>query len=156
MIIILSSGFRTWFANCRSEMLRTWEGVWKSQFEKFITIGNYSIMLQLDNNLNLCSTPNADPFVLCTSPAFQTPLLEDNLLMFLLVSPCLGSLSRAGPIPAILRPPPAMMQPPLDLKPFLSFPVEAQPAVGLFPGFNTVRPWLLLSQEVQARVGLFV
>ncbi|KAM3844095.1 zinc finger protein 385A isoform 1-T1 [Vipera latastei] len=64
----------------------------------------------------------------------------------------LGSLSRAGPIPAILRPPPAMMQPPLDLKPFLSFPVEAQPAVGLFPGFNTVRPWLLLSQEVQARM----
>ncbi|KAK9407352.1 zinc finger protein [Crotalus adamanteus] len=63
-----------------------------------------------------------------------------------------GSLSRAGPIPAILRPPTAMMQPPLDLKPFLSFPMEAQPAVGLFPGFNTVRPWLLPSQEVQARV----
>nr|XP_060618914.1 zinc finger protein 385A isoform X2 [Anolis sagrei ordinatus] len=52
----------------------------------------------------------------------------------------LGSLSRAGPIPAILRPPPAMMQPPLDLKPFLSFPMEAQPAVGLFPGFNTMDP----------------
>uniref|UniRef100_A0A8D2KTB5 Zinc finger protein 385A n=1 Tax=Varanus komodoensis TaxID=61221 RepID=A0A8D2KTB5_VARKO len=51
-----------------------------------------------------------------------------------------GSLSRAGPIPAILRPPPAMMQPPLDLKPFLSFPMEAQPAVGLFPGFNTMDP----------------
>ncbi|XP_061471116.1 zinc finger protein 385A isoform X2 [Rhineura floridana] len=64
----------------------------------------------------------------------------------------LGSLSRVGPIPAILRPPPAMMQPPLDLKPFLSFPVEAQPAVGLFPGFNTVRPWLLLAQEMQARM----
>uniref|UniRef100_A0A8D2J1A9 Zinc finger protein 385A n=1 Tax=Varanus komodoensis TaxID=61221 RepID=A0A8D2J1A9_VARKO len=60
--------------------------------------------------------------------------------MLLLVSPCLGSLSRAGPIPAILRPPPAMMQPPLDLKPFLSFPMEAQPAVGLFPGFNTMDP----------------
>ncbi|XP_042305824.1 zinc finger protein 385A isoform X3 [Sceloporus undulatus] len=51
-----------------------------------------------------------------------------------------GSLSRAGPIPAILRPPPAMMQPPLDLKPFLSFPMEAQPAMGLFPGFNTMDP----------------
>ncbi|XP_039186467.1 zinc finger protein 385A isoform X8 [Crotalus tigris] len=51
-----------------------------------------------------------------------------------------GSLSRAGPIPAILRPPTAMMQPPLDLKPFLSFPMEAQPAVGLFPGFNTMDP----------------
>ncbi|XP_066473186.1 zinc finger protein 385A [Tiliqua scincoides] len=32
------------------------------------------------------------------------------------------------------------MQPPLDLKPFLSFPMEAQPAVGLFPGFNTMDP----------------
>ncbi|XP_028565027.2 zinc finger protein 385A isoform X1 [Podarcis muralis] len=63
-----------------------------------------------------------------------------------------GSLSRAGPIPAILRPPPAMMQQPLDLKPFLSFPMEAQPAVGLFAGFNTVRPWLLPAQEVQARM----
>ncbi|XP_028565046.2 zinc finger protein 385A isoform X4 [Podarcis muralis] len=51
-----------------------------------------------------------------------------------------GSLSRAGPIPAILRPPPAMMQQPLDLKPFLSFPMEAQPAVGLFAGFNTMDP----------------
>nr|XP_028565043.1 zinc finger protein 385A isoform X3 [Podarcis muralis] len=59
-----------------------------------------------------------------------------------------GSLSRAGPIPAILRPPPAMMQQPLDLKPFLSFPMEAQPAVGLFAGFNTVRPWLLPAQEM--------
>uniref|UniRef100_A0A670HQY1 Zinc finger protein 385A n=1 Tax=Podarcis muralis TaxID=64176 RepID=A0A670HQY1_PODMU len=52
----------------------------------------------------------------------------------------IGSLSRAGPIPAILRPPPAMMQQPLDLKPFLSFPMEAQPAVGLFAGFNTMDP----------------
>ncbi|XP_062827707.1 zinc finger protein 385A isoform X2 [Anolis carolinensis] len=33
-----------------------------------------------------------------------------------------------------------MMQPPLDLKPFLSFPMEAQPAMGLFPGFNTMDP----------------
>ncbi|CAI5765460.1 finger 385A isoform X3 [Podarcis lilfordi] len=33
-----------------------------------------------------------------------------------------------------------MMQQPLDLKPFLSFPMEAQPAVGLFAGFNTMDP----------------
>ncbi|KAG8129590.1 hypothetical protein E2320_016258 [Naja naja] len=65
-----------------------------------------------------------------------------------------SSLSRAGPIPAILRPPPAMMQPPLDLKPFLSFPVEAQPAVGLFPGFNTVQ--LLLLWESMHTVALCV
>uniref|UniRef100_A0A8D0GT90 Zinc finger protein 385A n=1 Tax=Sphenodon punctatus TaxID=8508 RepID=A0A8D0GT90_SPHPU len=46
------------------------------------------------------------------------------------------ALSRVSPIPSILRPSPAMMQPPLDLKSFLSFPMEAQPTVGLFPAFS--------------------
>ncbi|XP_053868146.1 zinc finger protein 385A isoform X3 [Malaclemys terrapin pileata] len=51
-----------------------------------------------------------------------------------------GSLSRAAPLPAMLRAPPAMIQPPLDIKHFLPFPMEAQPAVGLFPGFSTMDP----------------
>uniref|UniRef100_A0A8D0GTQ3 Zinc finger protein 385A n=1 Tax=Sphenodon punctatus TaxID=8508 RepID=A0A8D0GTQ3_SPHPU len=50
------------------------------------------------------------------------------------------ALSRVSPIPSILRPSPAMMQPPLDLKSFLSFPMEAQPTVGLFPAFSTMDP----------------
>uniref|UniRef100_A0A8C0GA26 Zinc finger protein 385A n=1 Tax=Chelonoidis abingdonii TaxID=106734 RepID=A0A8C0GA26_CHEAB len=53
---------------------------------------------------------------------------------------CPGSLSRAAPLAAMLRAPPAMIQPPLDIKHFLPFPMEAQPAVGLFPGFSTMDP----------------
>ncbi|XP_075757776.1 zinc finger protein 385A isoform X2 [Pelodiscus sinensis] len=52
----------------------------------------------------------------------------------------LGSLSRGGPLPAMLRAPPAMIQGPLDFKHFLPFPMEAQPAVGLFPGLSTMDP----------------
>ncbi|XP_042698177.1 zinc finger protein 385A isoform X5 [Chrysemys picta bellii] len=63
-----------------------------------------------------------------------------------------GSLSRAAPLPAMLRAPPAMIQPPLDIKHFLPFPMEAQPAVGLFPGFSTVRPWLPPCPALQARM----
>ncbi|XP_067391144.1 zinc finger protein 385A [Emydura macquarii macquarii] len=40
----------------------------------------------------------------------------------------------------MLRSPPTMIQPPLDIKHFLPFPVEAQPAMGLFPGFSTMDP----------------
>uniref|UniRef100_A0A674IBX7 Zinc finger protein 385A n=1 Tax=Terrapene triunguis TaxID=2587831 RepID=A0A674IBX7_9SAUR len=61
---------------------------------------------------------------------------------------------RVAPLPAMLRAPPAMIQPPLDIKHFLPFPMEAQPAVGLFPGFSTVRPWLPSCPALQARVGL--
>uniref|UniRef100_A0A8C0GEK1 Zinc finger protein 385A n=1 Tax=Chelonoidis abingdonii TaxID=106734 RepID=A0A8C0GEK1_CHEAB len=54
--------------------------------------------------------------------------------------PKVHSLSRAAPLAAMLRAPPAMIQPPLDIKHFLPFPMEAQPAVGLFPGFSTMDP----------------
>ncbi|KAG9477410.1 hypothetical protein GDO78_002677 [Eleutherodactylus coqui] len=33
-----------------------------------------------------------------------------------------------------------MVQPSLDMKPFVSFPMENSPAVGLFPNFNTMDP----------------
>ncbi|XP_067405195.1 zinc finger protein 385B isoform X2 [Emydura macquarii macquarii] len=33
-----------------------------------------------------------------------------------------------------------MMQPSLDIKPFMSFPVDSSSAVGLFPNFNTMDP----------------
>uniref|UniRef100_A0A8C5M846 Zinc finger protein 385A n=1 Tax=Leptobrachium leishanense TaxID=445787 RepID=A0A8C5M846_9ANUR len=52
----------------------------------------------------------------------------------------LGSINRAGGLPAILRPPAAMIQRHLDMKPFFSFPVEPQPAIGLFPRFSTMDP----------------
>ncbi|XP_030054181.1 zinc finger protein 385A isoform X2 [Microcaecilia unicolor] len=54
----------------------------------------------------------------------------------------LGSISRAGGIPTLLRTGPALVQPapPLDVKQFLSFPMEAQPALGLFTSYNTMDP----------------
>ncbi|CAH2224665.1 zinc finger 385A isoform X1 [Pelobates cultripes] len=52
----------------------------------------------------------------------------------------LGSINRAGGLPTLLRPPAAMVQRHLDLKPFFSFPMEPQPAFGLFPRFSTMDP----------------
>ncbi|XP_075447852.1 zinc finger protein 385A isoform X2 [Ascaphus truei] len=43
-------------------------------------------------------------------------------------------------LPALLRPSAAMVPSHLDINPFFSFPVEPQPAMGLFPRFNTMDP----------------
>ncbi|XP_077583293.1 zinc finger protein 385A-like [Stigmatopora nigra] len=53
----------------------------------------------------------------------------------------LGSVNRAGPVPAFLRSP-VMPPSPLDMKPFLQFPLESpHPAtLGLFHNFNTMDP----------------
>ncbi|XP_039768995.1 zinc finger protein 385B isoform X3 [Ornithorhynchus anatinus] len=40
-------------------------------------------------------------------------------------------------LPALVRAPTLMMHPSLDIKPFMSFPVDSSSAVGLFPNFNT-------------------
>ncbi|KAJ8260315.1 hypothetical protein GJAV_G00179560 [Gymnothorax javanicus] len=53
----------------------------------------------------------------------------------------LGSINRAGPVPTFLRTPPTVIQPPLDMKPFLQFPLESPPpppTVGLFHNFSTL------------------
>uniref|UniRef100_A0A3Q1HMP0 Zinc finger protein 385A n=2 Tax=Acanthochromis polyacanthus TaxID=80966 RepID=A0A3Q1HMP0_9TELE len=52
-----------------------------------------------------------------------------------------GSVNRPGPVPAFLRSPPVIPTP-LDMKPFLQFPLESpHPAsIGLFPNFNTMDP----------------
>ncbi|XP_063808257.1 zinc finger protein 385A isoform X1 [Pseudophryne corroboree] len=52
----------------------------------------------------------------------------------------LGSINRGGTMPALFHSPPAMVQRHLNIKPFLSFPVEPQPALGLFPRFSTMDP----------------
>uniref|UniRef100_A0A665VWZ3 Zinc finger protein 385A n=1 Tax=Echeneis naucrates TaxID=173247 RepID=A0A665VWZ3_ECHNA len=53
----------------------------------------------------------------------------------------LGSVNRPGPVPAFLRSPPVIPTP-LDMKPFLQFPMESpHPAsIGLFHNFNTMDP----------------
>lgn len=49
-----------------------------------------------------------------------------------------GGACHATTLPALVRTPTLMMQPSLDIKPFMSFPVDSSSAVGLFPNFNTV------------------
>ncbi|XP_013767958.1 zinc finger protein 385A-like isoform X2 [Pundamilia nyererei] len=53
----------------------------------------------------------------------------------------LGGINRPGPVPAFLRSP-HVIPPPLDMKPFLQFPLESpHPAsIGLFHNFNTMDP----------------
>uniref|UniRef100_A0A674AMY8 Zinc finger protein 385A n=1 Tax=Salmo trutta TaxID=8032 RepID=A0A674AMY8_SALTR len=52
------------------------------------------------------------------------------------------SINRAGAVPAFLRTP-TMIQPHLDMKPFLQFPMDTAPpqhSMGLFHNFNTMDP----------------
>ncbi|XP_072817340.1 zinc finger protein 385B isoform X2 [Vicugna pacos] len=51
-----------------------------------------------------------------------------------------GSTCHTTTLPALVRTPTLMMQPSLDIKPFMSFPVDGSSAVGLFPNFNTMDP----------------
>nr|XP_028604135.1 zinc finger protein 385B isoform X2 [Podarcis muralis] len=51
-----------------------------------------------------------------------------------------GSTCHTTTLPTLVRTPTLMMQPSLDIKPFMSFPVDGSPAVGLFPNFNTMDP----------------
>ncbi|XP_058488429.1 zinc finger protein 385A-like isoform X2 [Solea solea] len=53
----------------------------------------------------------------------------------------LGSVNRPGPVPAFFRSPP-VLPPPLDMKPFLQFPMESpHPAsIGLFHNLTTMDP----------------
>ncbi|XP_063789409.1 zinc finger protein 385B isoform X2 [Pseudophryne corroboree] len=55
----------------------------------------------------------------------------------LLVSTSAGSTCHTTALPALVRTPSLMMQPSLDMKPFVSFPMESSAAVGFFPNFNT-------------------
>lgn len=51
-----------------------------------------------------------------------------------------GSTCHTTTLPAFVRTPALMMQPSLDIKPFMSFPMDSSSAVGLFPNFNTMDP----------------
>ncbi|XP_040828059.1 zinc finger protein 385B isoform X2 [Ochotona curzoniae] len=51
-----------------------------------------------------------------------------------------GSTCHTTTLPALVRTPTLMMQPSLDIKPFMPFPVDSSSAVGLFPNFNTMDP----------------
>ncbi|XP_066468457.1 zinc finger protein 385B isoform X2 [Tiliqua scincoides] len=51
-----------------------------------------------------------------------------------------GSTCHTTTLPTLVRTPTLMMQPSLDIKPFMSFPMDGSSAVGLFPNFNTMDP----------------
>uniref|UniRef100_A0A8C4S4X9 Zinc finger protein 385B n=2 Tax=Erpetoichthys calabaricus TaxID=27687 RepID=A0A8C4S4X9_ERPCA len=51
-----------------------------------------------------------------------------------------GSACQGGTLSSLARAPALMMQPSLDVKPFISFPVDTSSAAGLFPNFNTMDP----------------
>ncbi|KAM6461462.1 zinc finger protein 385B isoform 3-T3 [Liasis olivaceus] len=54
--------------------------------------------------------------------------------------PSRGSTCHSTTLPALVRTPTLVMQPSLDVKSFVSFPVDSSSAVGLFPNFNTMDP----------------
>ncbi|KAF4086619.1 hypothetical protein AMELA_G00085610 [Ameiurus melas] len=51
-----------------------------------------------------------------------------------------GSSCHSNTLPALVRTPPLMMQSTLDMKPFMSFPVDGSSPVGLFANFSTMDP----------------
>ncbi|XP_075685643.1 zinc finger protein 385B isoform X2 [Rhinoderma darwinii] len=55
----------------------------------------------------------------------------------LLVSTTGGSTCHTTALPTLVRTPSLIVQPSLDMKPFVTFPMENSQAVGLFPNFNT-------------------
>nr|XP_040145787.1 zinc finger protein 385D isoform X2 [Ictidomys tridecemlineatus] len=73
-------------------------------------------MLKNDNDMKLC-TCYFDPFCGETGGTCQSPAL-----------------------PALVRPPAPPLQPSLDIKPFLPFPLDTAAAVNLFPNFNAMDP----------------
>uniref|UniRef100_UPI00398EBBDE zinc finger protein 385D-like isoform X2 n=1 Tax=Pristiophorus japonicus TaxID=55135 RepID=UPI00398EBBDE len=51
-----------------------------------------------------------------------------------------GGTCQSNVLPALMRPPVPAMQPALDVKPFLPFPLDTAAAVSLFPNFNAMDP----------------
>ncbi|XP_038624456.1 zinc finger protein 385D isoform X2 [Tachyglossus aculeatus] len=49
---------------------------------------------------------------------------------------CTGGTCQSPALPALVRPPAPPLQPSLDIKPFLPFPLDTAAAVNLFPNFN--------------------
>ncbi|XP_062862203.1 zinc finger protein 385B [Trichomycterus rosablanca] len=69
-------------------------------------------------------------------PASSIP----NPLSVTCSSSATGSSCHTNTLPALVRTPPLMMQSTLDMKPFVSFPVDGSSPVGLFANFNMMDP----------------
>ncbi|XP_036616382.1 zinc finger protein 385D [Trichosurus vulpecula] len=57
-----------------------------------------------------------------------------------------GGTCQSPALPALVRPPAPPLQPSLDIKPFLPFPLDTAAAVNLFPNFNAIRYKVLLNK----------
>ncbi|XP_074051816.1 zinc finger protein 385D isoform X2 [Macrotis lagotis] len=55
------------------------------------------------------------------------------------IKPDNGGTCQSPALPALVRPPAPPLQPSLDIKPFLPFPLDTAAAVNLFPNFNAMR-----------------
>ncbi|XP_052046293.1 zinc finger protein 385D [Apodemus sylvaticus] len=53
---------------------------------------------------------------------------------------CWGGTCQSSALPALIHPPAPHLQPSLDIKPFLPFPLDTAAAVNLFPNFNAMDP----------------
>lgn len=71
---------------------------------------------------------------------------------------CLGGTCQSPALPALVRPPAPPLQPSLDIKPFLPFPLDTAAAVNLFPNFNAVSPKVIFAyaRVVSARSTLLL
>lgn len=49
-----------------------------------------------------------------------------------------GGTCQSPALPALIHPPAPPLQPSLDIKPFLPFPLDTAATVNLFPNFNAV------------------
>ncbi|XP_070946933.1 zinc finger protein 385D isoform X1 [Macaca nemestrina] len=65
-------------------------------------------------------------------------LKNDNVFFVHAEKP--GGTCQSPALPALVRPPAPPLQPSLDIKPFLPFPLDTAAAVNLFPNFNAMDP----------------
>lgn len=64
-----------------------------------------------------------------------------------------GGTCQSPALPALVRPPAPPLQPSLDIKPFLPFPLDTAAAVNLFPNFNAVSPTVKFAYARVLRTG---
>ncbi|XP_058249020.1 zinc finger protein 385B isoform X3 [Hemibagrus wyckioides] len=74
------------------------------------------------------------------SPPANSSNSVPNPLSTTITSSSTGSSCHSNTLPALVRTSPLMMQSTLDMKPFMSFPVDGSSPVGLFANFSTMDP----------------
>lgn len=143
----LDAGTFTWRHTCWWNLERCVTWPWEALG---LCTGKYSACVSVHKELSLTIFTRCLPlWLLCfdghSSAALRWPWVlgremdvSERLNLFCFVVFLAGSACHTTTLPALVRTPTLMMQPSLDIKPFMSFPVDSSSAVGLFPNFNTV------------------